>query len=408
MRTFALVLIPLPLALASGARAETYTVHPTPGTGDFLSPAEALASPLVVAGDRIEVLPGTYVGPFVVDKAVRLVARSGAAVTVLDGGGSGPVLEIRAGATVRGFTITGGGGSASVGGVWITSPTTVHLIENRVVENHPGGAVGVPVGGVGIASGASARLRDNEIRGNTSLSVGGLLAGGLSSVELFRDRIHGNGGSGTTTGGLLFGASGRLVNVQITGNHGSGVGGLYLAGGMGPPPSGASVLLSSCTIYGNFGASPIGSAGGVFLDDGGAVTIRNTLIHSNLGASGSDMLLSSDFASPPAAGFVDIDDSLVGTPAGGVIPGVHMLPPFLDPLLVAPVSASPFGPAPFGDFRPASLSPLLQAGLDSAFPTDLPPTDADRFPRISGPAIDIGAFEPSSGHLRRASTLSNP
>lgn len=400
MRSIALALA---LVLAGNARAETYSVHATPGMGDFLSPAEALASPLVTDGDVVEVLPGTYVGTLVVDKSVLLVSTSGAAVTVLDGGGSGPVITITSGATVRGFTITGAGGPVSVGGVAITSSATVHLAENLVTENHPFGDAGIPVGGVWIAAGASARLRDNQIRANTSLSVGGLFAAGTSTAELFRDRIHGNGGSGTITGGVLFGASGRFVDVQITGNHGSGIGGVFLAGAMGPPPSGAPVSFVNCTIYGNIGAAPMGSVGGMFLDDGGAVTIRNTLIHSNLGTPGGDMLLSSDFASPPVTGFVDLDYSMVGTPTPGVIPGPHMLPPFLDPELVAPVSATPFGPVMFGDFRPTAVSPLLHAGLDSAFPSDLPPTDARGFTRFFGPAVDIGAFEIAPARVRLSS-----
>lgn len=407
MRTIALASLVQPLFLVSLAQAETYSVHPTPGLGDFLSPAAALASPLVVDGDRIEVEPGAYLGPIVIGKAVRLVARSGAAVTVLDGGGVGPVVTIEAGATVRGFTITGGGGFVSVGGVAITSFAPVRLIENVVVENHPVGDVGIPVGGVWVAAGAVAVLRDNEIRANSSFSVGGLFAAGLSTVELFRDRIHGNGGAPTITGGVLFGASGRFVDVQITGNHGSGVGGLYIAGGM-PSPAGTVVELLNCTLYGNVGASPVGSVGGVLLDDGGLITVRNTLIHSNLGSVGGDMVLLADFAPPPVIGIVDIDDSMVGTPAMGVVPGAHMLPPFVDPGLVAPVSASPFGPAPFGDFRPGSGSLLLDAGLDAAFPADLPPTDARGLTRFYGGAIDVGAFEESAARVRRSFTPPSP
>lgn len=400
MRSIALASLVQTLLLSALA-AETYTVHPTPGLGDFLSPAEALASPLVLDGDRIKVEPGTYVGTLVIDKAVHLVSRSGAAVTVLDGAGAGTVVTIEAGATLRGFTVTGGGGLVSVGGIAITSFAPVRLIGNVVVENHPVDDDGIPVGGVWVAGGATALLRDNEIRANTSLSVGGLFAGPLSTVELFRDRIHGNGGAPTITGGVLLGASGRLVDVQITGNQGSGVGGLYIAGGL-PAPAGTVVDVVNCTIYGNVGASPVGSVGGMLLDDGGLITLRNTLIHSNLGSVGSDMLLLADFAPPPVVGIVDLDYSMVGVPAMGVIPGAHMLPPFLAPGLVAPVSATPFGPAAYGDFSPADGSLLLDAGLDAAFPSDLPPTDARGLTRFFGAAVDVGAFEVSPARLRRA------
>jgi hypothetical protein len=389
------------LALAGAARAETYSIHPTPGAGDFTSPAAALASPLVDAGDVLEVAPGTYVGTLVIDRAITLASTAGAAVTVLDGGGSGPVIEVLAGATVRGFTITGAGGFVTVGGVWIKSAATTHLVDNVIVDNHPIGDVGIPAGGVAVLAGASARLRGNEIRGNTSLSTGGIYAGGGSTLHCFRDRIHGNGGSGTVTGGVLSGASGSFVDVQVTGNHGSGIGGMFLAGGA-PAPVGAVVDIVSCTIYGNVGGAPVGSVGGFFFDDGGTYTIRDTLIHSNFGAVGADMLLSSDFAAPPVLGVVDLDWSHMGMPAPGVLPGPSMVPAPLPPLLVAPVSATPFGPTPFGDFAPTPASPLIDAGLDGAFPAGLPRIDALGSERFRGLAIDIGAIEPGRSRIRRA------
>ncbi|HEX6884154.1 MAG TPA: choice-of-anchor Q domain-containing protein [Planctomycetota bacterium] len=396
----ALATIPILPLLALAPLAETYTVHPTPGVADFLSPAAALASPLVGDGDRIEVLPGTYAAPLLVDKAVRLVAVAGPAFTVLDAAGGGTVLTITAGATVRGFTITGCGEFVTVGGVAITSVAPVRLAENVIVDNHPVGDVGIPVGGVWVAAGATARLRDNEIRGNTSLSVGGFFAGPTSSFELFRDRIHGNGGAPTITGGALLGGSGRFVDVQVTGNHGSGIGGIFWAGGM-PFPDGATLELLSCTIHGNVAGSPVGSVGGLYFDDGGIVTVRNTLIHSNLGSAGSDLLFSSDFSSPPVLGILDVDYSMIGMPTGGYVPGPHMLPPFAAPGLVAPVSATPFGPTAGGDFRPAAGSLLLDAGLGSAFPPELPPTDALGLTRFFGAETDVGAFERQPAHIRR-------
>jgi hypothetical protein len=372
--------------------ATTHTVHPVPGMGDFTTPSAALASPLVVAGDTIEVMPGTYSGPILVDKAVRLIAVDGPSATVLDGGGLGPVVDITAGAQVRGFTITGGGGPVSIGGVRIASAETVRLRGNVVFENHPTGDAGIPVGGVRIVLGSTAILRGNDIHSNTSLSVGGLLADPMCTVQLVSNKIRGNGGSGTITGGLLFGASGRMVNNQITGNHGSGIGGVYLAGGIGPDPFGATVEIVNCTIYGNRGASPMGSAGGIFLDDGGAYTIRNTLIHSNLGMPGGDVLISSDFFAPPTIGSLDLDYSHVMTMGSGVMPGMHMVPPFLDPLLIAPALATIADPTLAGDFHAAPGSPLLDAGLDAAYPGDLLPHDLDGLPRFNG-TIDIGAFE---------------
>jgi len=401
MRSLVLV-APFLLALAASAAAGTHTVHPVPGMGDFTSPAEALASPLVSDGDVVLVHPGTYAGTLVLDKAITLRSSGGAAVTVLDGAGAGPVVAITAGARVRGFTITGGGGLASVGGVSVTATVPVRLTENVIVDNHPLGDDGIPAGGVRVSPGAHAILRDNEIRGNTSLSAGALFASGLSTLEMFRDRIHGNGGSGTVTGGIVTGASGRLVDVQITGNLGSGIGAIFFGGGLGPTPAGASLALVHCTISGNLGSAPMGSVGGIYLDDGGTVTMRNTLLQANTGVVGSDTAFSPDFYGGVVPGIFDVDYSLIGTP-GGFLPGAHMLFPGTDPLLTAPVAATPFAPAPFGDFAPLALSPLVDAGLDAAFPADLPPSDARPFAtRFFGPATDIGAFERVPEHVRRA------
>jgi hypothetical protein len=380
---------------------DTFTIHPVLGTGEFTSPAEALASPLVADGDLLLVMPGTYVGTLVVDKVVELVSTDGAKLTILDGAGSGPVLDITAGATVRGFTITGGGGFVSYGGVHIDSAVTVFLEDNRIIGNHPFGDVGLPAGGVGVEPFSSAVLSGNDIRSNTSLSTGGVMTGPSSTVDMIGNRIRGNGGFGTTIGGILWGASGRLVNNQITGNYGTGVGGLYIAGGIGPPPSGAIIDVVNCTIFGNYGASGLGSVGGVFLDDGGAVTIRNTIVFSNFRTPGGDMEVSPDFTAPPAAGFLDLDYSHVGTTGFGIIPGMHMVPFFLFPEPKAPAGADLSGPTAYGDFRLKSSSPDVDTGDATAFPVDLLPIDLRGRPRFFGPRIDLGAFETGAGRLRK-------
>jgi hypothetical protein len=396
----------LGLCLAPVASAGTFTIHPTPGEGDFTSPAAALASPLVTDGDRLEVAPDVYGGTLLVDKAVHLVATGGPADTVLYGAWAGTLLEISAPATVEGFRILGGGGPVSVGGVKITSAATVTLVGNVIEMCHAESDVGVPVGGVFIADGASAVLRGNDIRSNTALSVGGVLAGPGSTFEMVGNKIRGNGGmdyNGHTTaiGGLLLGGSGRLVNEQITGNLGSGIGGLYWAGGL-PFPAGAELDVINCTIYGNVGSSPLGSVGGVFLDDGGAVAITNTLIFGNIGSEGADILPSSDFFMPPVMGSLVLSYSLVGAPGPGVPlgPGVILS---VHPSLVAPTGATS-EPTILGDFHPRPGSPLVHAGLDYAFPFDLEPLDHDGLDRFTGPAIDMGAFEfqRAHRHLRQA------
>jgi hypothetical protein len=284
------------------------------------------------------------------------------------------------------------------GGVKIDTTSPVFIERNVITENHPTGDMGIPCGGVTIAPGAAVVLEGNDIRSNSSFSIGAVLAFGGSSVDLIGNRIRGNGGGPTITGGILFGASGRLVNNQITGNYGSGVGGLYIAGGMGPPPFGASVEIVNCTIYGNQGSAPMGSVGGVLFDDGGAVTIRNTLIHSNLGTVGLDTFVTPDFSTPPAAGFVDLDYSHVKS--SSLPPGPHMVPAPLDAGLVAPTIALA-GPVLIGNFRPLATSPELDVGTGASFPLDLASRDLDGKARMNGSEIDIGCYERGKAAIKR-------
>jgi hypothetical protein len=390
MNTTARTLLLAATSLLSGSvAAETYTVHPTPGVGDFTSPSRALASPLVSSGDLILVMPGTYAGKLVVGKAVTLESTDGAAVTILDGAGRGPVVELAVGATVRGFTITGAGGTASIGGVLVSSTATAVLERNVIAENHPLGDVAIPTGGVMLGSGASAVLRWNDIHSNTSLSVGGVFTAEHSTLEMVGNRVRGNGPS--TIGGMLLGGSGRLVNVQVTGNKGIGAG-IYVDAAIGPDPWGATIEITNCTIAGNFGSGAPSTIGGLFLDNGGGVTVRNTILHSNLGSPGGDLYLSPDFLTGPVEGYIDLDYSHVGTLGSGVMPGMHMVPSIVDPGFVAPIPAF-LAPTLLGDYHLMPVSLDLHAGLDAAFPSDLPAFDLVAGSRFRGPAVDLGVFE---------------
>lgn len=369
---------------------DTFTVHPDPGMADFTSVVDAVTSPSVGDGDTVRVHAGTYPGIIVLSKKILLESVDGAESTVLDGEGVGTVLTIESGATVRGFEITGGGGFVPYGGVHITSTDRATLRECRIVENHPVGDTLLPAGGVGVDTSASALLVANVIESNTSLSVGGLVAGPFANVDLVGNWIRGNGGAGTPTGGVLFGASGRLVNNQITGNLGSGVGGLYIAGGLGPAPEGAVVDVVNCTIYGNRGTFPGGSAGGLVLDDGGAITIANTLIYDNAGSPIADLGTLSGFWDK---GTLDLSHSHVKFPSMDIPPGIAMVPGFLLPGLVAPVIAPPTAPTAFGDYHLTPSSPEIGAGDTSAFPEDASAGDLGGVLRVLGGSIDVGAYE---------------
>ena len=96
----------LALALAVPAALEAHEWRVATGTG-LATPQAALA--LAVDGDVVRVAAGTYRGPVVVRRSVRLV---GEGLPILDGGGRGTVVVLAGpGATLEGFRIRGSGDS---------------------------------------------------------------------------------------------------------------------------------------------------------------------------------------------------------------------------------------------------------------------------------------------------------
>jgi nitrous oxidase accessory protein len=98
---------PVASAAAAGAALAIAVVlagGPARAAVHEVRPGDSLARTLEGAGDGDEVvlLPGVHHGPVVVDRPLQLVGRAGA---VLDGGGRGTILRVRAGA--RGARIAG-------------------------------------------------------------------------------------------------------------------------------------------------------------------------------------------------------------------------------------------------------------------------------------------------------------
>lgn len=382
------------LLLAAPAAAGTHLVDPG-GSGDFLSVADALLSPAVVAGDRVLVRAGTYLGSYAVDRALAIEAVDGPGSTTLDGAGTSPVLTISAGATLRGFTITGGDGPSRAGGLLVTSTAPVWIEDCVIADNAPTGDAVVdatpPAGGMVLQSDAKAWVVRSLLEGNRSLSAGALSAGPRSELHLVACKVRGNGGLGTPTGGIVWGASGRIVDCEITGNWGSGIGALFFGGGA-PAPAGASFAILSSTIVANHGDAPMGSAGGLYLDDGGAVTIANTILKDNVGSLLGDILLSPDFTGAPVFGTIDMHHSHVGFLGAGVPPGMFMVPSVVAPGFAGPI-AHTAAPTTAGDFSLLPISPNLDAGDGASHPLDVSDRDVAGTKRVLGAAIDVGANE---------------
>ncbi|GBD11708.1 putative ABC transporter ATP-binding protein YxlF [bacterium HR23] len=110
------------LAVALVARADTQVPLP-------LQERIRQATP----GETLEVPPGVYFGPLVVDKPLRLVGRGW---PVLDGQGRGTVLTITApGVEVEGFVIRGSGSNSDKedSGILVLAPA-VRILRNRLED----------------------------------------------------------------------------------------------------------------------------------------------------------------------------------------------------------------------------------------------------------------------------------
>jgi nitrous oxidase accessory protein len=119
---------------------------------DFdLAAAIAAAGP----GEVITVPEGTYTGPFVIDRPMTLAA---AGTVVLDGGGGGDVIQVKApDVTVRGFVIRNTGTSLDRenAGVTVLAPRAV--IEHNVLED--------VLFGIYVKEGVDSVIRGNTISG---------------------------------------------------------------------------------------------------------------------------------------------------------------------------------------------------------------------------------------------------
>jgi hypothetical protein len=176
-------------------------------------------------GDQIVVAGGTYFEHIdFKGKAIEVRSAGGPASTIIDGGGSGPVVAFLLGeartSVLRGFTIThggftAGGGPGILGGAGVaildSSPT---ITGNVVTDNDASDRNG---GGIAIFGGAPLII-GNEIdhgRANASGAGGGIFAGGAAVIV--GNYIHDNTAGGG--GGLLARDGTEVRDNRFRNNH---------------------------------------------------------------------------------------------------------------------------------------------------------------------------------------------
>jgi len=259
---------------------------------------------------------------------------------------------------------------------------TLRIVNSRLTGGIAEG-VGASTGGNLCAVGESLRLETTTVSGGTARQGGGLYFLGAWAT------IHSSTISGNTAeangGGVYIGVGDvGFLNSTISGNTAGNGGGLY-ADNTGDGFSGTFVTFELTTLSNNTATA----AGGSLHQDG---TAGGLSIYDSIIANGKpeDIDLSS--------GFYVARHSLIEAPLGPPIPGTNNIlgaDPRLGPL------ANNGGPTM--THVPLPGSPAINAGNPAI--ADPPATDERGYPRIAGPAVDMGSVE-APGALAEVPTLS--
>lgn len=227
-------------------------------------------------------------------------------------------------------------------------------------------------------------LHNLVLKGNYARDFGG----GLFQLKAAQSSVHdtrvvGNG-SGSLGGGIFVAGptEAALRNVEMLGNAG---GGMFMSR-FGPDDVPQASLIN-VSVSGNSGG------GGVRMVDVAPVTMVNSLLAGNANTNGTDAADANLDVNLP--GSLTVRHSLVrgcnpggswnsdcGSDGGGNLPDADSL--FV--LAPDPVSA----PSVNGDLRLQANSPAVDAGDNAANDSQV---DLGGNPRITGPAIDLGAWE---------------
>jgi len=243
------------------------SAHPTPPYTDWATAAKSIQDAVgaAAAGDLVVVTDGVYAGEVEVNKPVALRSVNGPQVTIIDGGGSSPCASLNDGASVSGFTLTHGRGSAEGGGV-ICASTNAFLTNCVIQDNWAGwsfwGSGGGAVGGT--------LYNCTLVRNSAVAGIGGGACGSVLYNCTLAANGTGNFGAPCDYGGGAYQCT--LYNCTLSNNFASTWGGgadnctLYdctLVGNTAGYGGGACAsTLYNCTLNGNSADNGGGTAGG--------------------------------------------------------------------------------------------------------------------------------------------------
>jgi|RhiMetdeSRZDD1v2_1073273.scaffolds.fasta_scaffold20161_3 hypothetical protein len=244
------------LTAPAGAATVTVTTTADGGPGSLRDAIAAAAS-----GDTIDVPAGMYAltsGPLRIATGVT-VAGAGAATTIIDGGGTDGVFDIRI----------------------PDAPTDFVVISGVTVRN------GALNGGVQVASG-TVTITDSVITGNTARTGAGIRNGYRGHLTVVRTTIASN--SASFQGGGIFNEGPETLILRdstISGNSATNAGGgiMNYAAGV--------AIITNTTISGNVA----GEGGGVADAGGGISSFLNVTITDNTAVGSSGPTSDGDFSS---------------------------------------------------------------------------------------------------------------
>jgi hypothetical protein len=389
--------LPAVVVLAAPARQVTAaSVLDVPGSYPTIQAAIDAAA----AGDTVRVAPGLFRENIdFKGKAITVESAQGPGSTTIDGGNLDRVVNFHSGETrssvLQGFTIqhglttsgTNGYDGAGIG-ISFSSPT----IQGDVVANNVSGGDGA---GISVYFGSPAIL-GNTITGNTKAAGWTGQAGGgisLDGADSTNSQVIGNTITNNHSywgGAMELDASGSptISNNRMSGNSAeSDGGGIWSINASSPlmvqnvivgnqsPTLGGGMFFGMGTLVNNTIAGNTAAEGAALYGVGSAQLFNNILESSGASAvecsaGTSPVLDHNDAFGSGSAGFDGGCVSALGT--NGNISA--------DPLFVGG-----------GSYRLQAGSPAIDAGSDAA--PSLPATDLDGLPRISGGAVDLGAYE---------------
>ena len=361
-----LILITL-LAVSSLSAATLYvsleSTNPTPPYTNWATAATSIqqAVDVAAAGDVVVVTNGIYPGGVNVTNPLALLSVNGPQFTVINGGGAVRCVSLTDGASLSGFTLTGGYADEG-GGVWCPSTNGFVVVTNCTLTGNSavlgGGAASVQfqyalclynctltgnsaLAGLGAANqwgGGGAyfcKLYNCTLTGNSANDYGGGAEWcWLCGCTLSRNSATWGGGADSST----------LYNCTLTRN---------VAGGSG----GASwSSLVNCTLTGNSALQYSGGAA--------ACSLYNCIVYFNTASSGTNNYNDCEL------------QYCCTTPDPGGVGNISQYPLFVD--------------YTNGNLRLQSNSPCINAG-NNAYVTTA--TDLDGNPRIVGGTVDLGAYE---------------